>query len=92
MFIDKKTILAKRGLVPGVSNTQLTDVFTSMEELRNHCAHPDSLDEPFIENPGDLLRQVTACHKVLDIINDEMQPVPPTEPEVGGSDRRNISD
>lgn len=42
-------------------------------------AHPHALDEPFVDDPGDLLHQVTVCHEVLEAIQDQVIPPPPAE-------------
>jgi len=72
-FIDKKTILIKRGLLPSIRRDVITETFDSAEELRNRCAHPDSGDEAFIDDPKELLRNVQACHVVLAKIKDVLE-------------------
>jgi hypothetical protein len=81
-FIDKKTILTKRRLIPGVPLDEVRTIFDEVEELRNRCAHPDSADEPFIDQPKELLRQVLDCHRLLWKINNVIEPSGPS-PEGG---------
>lgn len=73
-FIDKKTILIKRNLLPKAQRREIEETFDSIEELRNRCAHPDSSDEPF-EQPKELLRKVLACHCLLAKIKEVLEPV-----------------
>jgi DNA-binding transcriptional regulator GbsR (MarR family) len=73
-FIDKKTVLVKRHLVPKAHRREIEETFDSIEELRNRCAHPDSSDEPF-EQPKELLEKVLACHGLLAKIKDVLEPI-----------------
>ncbi len=72
-FIDKKTMLIKRKLVPGLARRDLEETFNPLEEMRNRCAHPESTDESFIEEPRQLLKYVRACHRVLSKLNDALE-------------------
>ena len=77
-FIDKKTILCKRRLIPSVGRSDIENVFDWMEGIRNACAHPDTYEEPFIA-PEDLLEQITACERLLQAIEEQLLPPPPAE-------------
>jgi hypothetical protein len=55
-FIDKAKILSKRKLVAGYSKKRVQSIFSRAERVRNHCAHPDSIEgeATSILNKGEL--------------------------------------
>jgi hypothetical protein len=73
-FSDKKTIIVERNLLPEVDPKMLAETFESLNDFRNRCAHPDSSNEPFFEEPKELLLRVLACHTLLKKIKDVIEP------------------
>lgn len=79
MFIDKKTIICKRNLLPKIGKREVERAFDAVQDLRNQCAHPDTFEEPFIE-AAELIEQIEACDRVLNAIEEELLPPPKAEP------------
>jgi hypothetical protein len=76
-FSDKKTIIKKCHLLPGMDSKVLDKFYDLAECIRNAIAHPESSDDAFFEEPGELWGFVENCHAVL----REIEKVHPKEPD-----------
>ena len=65
-FVDKGTMLARSGLLPTISNTELKSVFARAEKVRNLCAHAANEQELIIELPRK--KFAGFLHRTLDLV------------------------